>query len=71
MGYINHTAPGADAVQRCLDDGVLLGVERPHTVPVYNQMADIVTVGQASRGTVVSCCQDAFVAHDHRANVRA
>lgn len=69
--HINHTAPGADSVQRRLDDGVLLGVERSDTVPVYNQMSDIVTVGQACGRTVVSSCQDAFVAHDHRANVGA
>ena len=71
MGYIDHTASGANTMERCLDDGILLCVERPHTVPVYHQMSDIVTVRQARRRTIIPSCQNAFVANDHRANVCA
>ena len=71
MGHIAHAAVGADAVQRGLDDGVLLGVERAHAVVVDEQMAHIVAVGQAGGRAVVAGGEDAAAADDYRADMGA
>ena len=44
VGYIDHAAGRADAVERSLNNGVLLSVERTNAVAVYHQMPNIVAV---------------------------
>ena len=69
VGHIDHAASGAHAVERCLDDGVLFSVKGTQAVAVYDQVPDIVTVGQTGWRTVVARCQDASVADDYSAYV--
>ena len=71
MGDIGSGAFGSDAVKRSLDERVLLGVQRADTVPVDEQMADVVAVGQAGRRAVVAGGQDAPVTHEDATHMRA
>ena len=53
-------ADDADAVERTLDDGVLFCVQRAHTVPFDQQVANLIAVRQAGRRAVVTGGQDAL-----------
>ena len=69
VGYVDHAAGRADAMERCLNDGILLSVERTHAVAVNDQMPDIVTVGQAGGGAVVAGRQNASIADNYCAHM--
>ena len=68
VGYVEGAAVHADAVLSGLDDRVLLGVQRAHTVAVDHQMANVIAVPKACRRPVVSGRQDAPVFDDDRAD---
>ena len=68
MGDVDRAAVDRHAVQRGLDDGVLLGVQRAHAVVVHDQTADVRAVGQAHGRAVVAGGQDALVLDDDRAD---
>ena len=65
MGDITGAVPGRYPVKRRLDDGVGLGVDRAHAVPLHQQMPDLVAVGLPRKRAIESGGQDAFVAHQH------
>ena len=65
MGYIDHAACRADAVERSLNDGILLSVERTHAVAVNDQMPDVIAVGQTGGRAIVAGRQNTSVADDH------
>ena len=69
--HVDHAARSTHPVERSLNDCVLFGVERTQAVAVYDQMADIVAMGQTGWRTVVPRCQNAAVADDHRTYMRA
>ena len=65
---VTRGAPGRDAVQGGLDDGVRLRVDRPHAVAVHHEMACLVAVFLSRRRTVEASGQDAFFQHQHSAH---
>lgn len=69
VGHIDHAACSTHPVERGLYDCVLFGVEWPYAVPVDNQVAHVVAVGQAGWRTVVAGSQYAPVADDYRAHM--
>jgi len=71
VGHTDHAAVRADAVQRGLNDGVLLGVEREYAMAVDDQMAYIVAVGQAGGRAVVAGGENTSAADDHRTHMGA
>ena len=71
VGHIDHAARSAYTVKRSLDYGVLFGVERTQAVAVYDQMSDIVAVGQTGWRSVVARCQYAPVADNYSAYMGA
>ncbi len=70
VGDVGAGPLGAHAMQRGLDDGVLLGVQRAHAVAVDHQVADIIAVGRSDRRAVVAGGENAPVAHQHGPDVR-
>ncbi len=77
VGAVKRCPFDADAVQRRLDDGVLLGVHRPaqlvagaggHAIPCA---AHVVAVIQARRSAVVAGAENAFVLDKERTNLIA
>ena len=71
MRYKDLAAGCTNAVQSCLNDGVLLSVQRTQAVAVYDQMPDVIAVGQTGGGAVIAGRQNALVADDYRANMCA
>ncbi|GIK71780.1 MAG: hypothetical protein BroJett021_07680 [Chloroflexota bacterium] len=71
MGDIGGGAFGADAVQRRLDQCVLFGVQRAHTMTIDKQVTDVVAVWKAGWRAVVAGGENASVAHQHTANMCA
>lgn len=71
MGDIGGCAFGADAMERGLDDGILFGVKCAHAMPIDNEVAYFVAMGQTRGRAVVACGKDAFVAHKHRTDMGA
>lgn len=71
---VGHVAGGSirgDAVQRSLNDGVCLGVDRARTVTVHHEVADFIANVLPSRRSVESADQDAFIRHQDTTLERA
>ena len=68
MRHVTVSSLGSLAEDRCLDDGIDLGMHRTDAMSIHHQVADVVTVLQPCRLTVVTGCDDVLLAHQHGSN---
>ena len=52
-------------MQRCLDDGIRLGMNRANTVSIHHEMADLITVALSGRGAVEASGEDPLIEDEH------
>ena len=61
VGHITCAAAGGNAMQGGLDNGIGLGVDGAHTMPIDQQVPDLITVGLAGGGAIEAGGQDALL----------
>ena len=50
-------------MQRCLDDGICLGMNGADTMPIHHEMTYLITMSLPGGGAVEPCGKDAFFTH--------
>ena len=68
MRHVARRAFGGDSVQRGLDDGIRLRVDRADAMPVHHEVTDLVAVTLSLGRAVEACGEDALVGDKHTAD---
>lgn len=68
-GDIHRATCDANPVSRCLSDRIGLGMNRPHTMAIFHEMTNVVTVRESPDGPVVASREDGLVSNDDGSNV--
>jgi len=69
MRTVKRRLVGAHPKIRTLDYCILFGMQTSYTVPTHQMAANIQTMRQTHRRTVVAGREDAAIADNHRANL--